>query len=1153
MSDNPDVTPSSDPTAIVEQLQTLTDIEGDLADTALAVVEQDPTASSIKVQAEEQIQVEPYQDVASSETGASATEAQNAVEGDDVDALLENAEAVEDVLEESIPPAPISEQSEAQTAQNTAIEAPTAPIEITTQPDGIAAEASQLLDAVEADLNNPVLPESVVPPAHDTAIETSNEEDTNTIRIDVEEPTVEDIVEAAANPENDGSIPATDEGGNIAPAPSPAPAPAPAASVSIDSSANNASSYTAPVIPPAPQVPIIPQSDIRPEVPLPEGLTVSSPSVLNNADLIHAWYQDPKNSYTVLALFNWSIQRTEINDARAWYNALSVDNPTAVEPLLALITLELALSNFPQVEALFAKALKGPSGGITAAADVSIWKAYLHYIRRQNPVVEGAPDVETTRGTITKAYEFALKECGYDRGSGEIWEEYIKFISEGSAKNQWEIQALQDNLRKLYQRAVCIPLNNLEVLWKAYDTFESGVNKATSKKFLAERSPAYMTARTALREMKGLTEGLPRPILPPTPTFSDSDRQAVLGWKNYLKWEEGNPLVIDDEATLGIRIAYALRKCLSEMRHFPELWHYAATYYLKQDKKDEAAEILKAGVQACPKSFLVTFALAELLEDLSQYPAVHELYQNFLTSLTPEINDLKKTIEREVEIAKGPEIPPVSGDDVNMDGDGMSEHQRMVEERDNRGKLVEERRGKQVEELMKGVNLGWIMYMRFARRAEGIKAARAIFGKARKSPYLTWHVFEASAMMEYHSNKDSAVAIRIFELGLKLFSEDVEYVIKYLQFLLSINDDTNARALFERSALKIPATSSRALWDIWARYEYLYGDLSAVHKLETRFAEVFPNDSPLKRFAQRYTYNGIDQIAARDLGFSATHRPQPQQPAVQANIPLPSASSSSSAAAPNHAQSPAGYKRPLPDSESPRRDRDHRRASLDRSPKRYKAHSPPPPPRRYPDRERDRERDIPPPRERGTSGRYNQPQGQGHGRGHGGRDSRSPFASVSGSVSVSSDPRGPPPPSSIPPQARGPPPGTGPSYGAVPIGSSPQIAGVPPAALDRDRSGMGKPLVWFIGNLPTARAFDGPIFRPDDIVGLFNNIAPTGLGIPGGSGAGMNAGPGSSVGMGMGMGGPPPPMGMSARGGSGYPEPDRRYGGPPPMRGGGRY
>lgn len=81
------------------------------------------------------------------------------------------------------------------------------------------------------------------------------------------------------------------------------------------------------------------------------------------------------------------MQRSEITDARVWYAVLAKDEPTAVsrcaghqarssrqvQPLLALINLELALSNFSEVEQLFATALRGPSGGITAAADVSIW------------------------------------------------------------------------------------------------------------------------------------------------------------------------------------------------------------------------------------------------------------------------------------------------------------------------------------------------------------------------------------------------------------------------------------------------------------------------------------------------------------------------------------------------------------------------------------------------------------------------------------------------------------------------------------------------------------------------------------------------------------------------------------------------------------
>jgi cleavage stimulation factor subunit 3 len=44
-------------------------------------------------------------------------------------------------------------------------------------------------------------------------------------------------------------------------------------------------------------------------------------------------------------------------------------------------------------------------------------------------------------------------------------------------------------------------------------------------------------------------------------------------WKAYLTWEEGNPLVIEDKAALATRIGYAMRQCVGEMRHFPELWY----------------------------------------------------------------------------------------------------------------------------------------------------------------------------------------------------------------------------------------------------------------------------------------------------------------------------------------------------------------------------------------------------------------------------------------------------------------------------------------------------------------------------------------------------------------------------------------------------
>lgn len=104
----------------------------------------------------------------------------------------------------------------------------------------------------------------------------------------------------------------------------------------------------------------------------------------------------------------------------------------------------------------------------------------------------------------------------------------------------------------------------------------------------------------------------------------------------------------------------------------------------------------------------------------------------------------------------------------------------------------------------------------------------------------------------------NGVASRIFEKGLESFGDEVEFVLRYLGFLISVNDDNStwlcfygsrsawlnfppdARALFERVIPTFSAERARPLWERWARYEYQFGDLEAAQKLEKRIAEVYP-------------------------------------------------------------------------------------------------------------------------------------------------------------------------------------------------------------------------------------------------------------------------------------------------------------------------
>lgn len=48
-------------------------------------------------------------------------------------------------------------------------------------------------------------------------------------------------------------------------------------------------------------------------------------------------------------------------------------------------------------------------------------------------------------------------------------------------------------------------------------------------------------------------------------------------------------------------------------------------------------------------------------------------------------------------------------------------------------------------------------------------------------------MFVAAALMEYYCSKDKNIAFRIFELGLKKFSNCPEYVLCYIDYLSHLN------------------------------------------------------------------------------------------------------------------------------------------------------------------------------------------------------------------------------------------------------------------------------------------------------------------------------------------------------------------------------
>ncbi|KAI8324736.1 Suf-domain-containing protein [Martensiomyces pterosporus] len=613
-------------------------------------------------------------------------------------------------------------------------------------------------------------------------------------------------------------------------------------------------------------------------------------------------------------------------DDRLLYEAYSdalVRYPSSGYLLSSYVELELSRGNKEKAESVFNEKL-------FIAPSLELWQCYLGYVLRSHTDGSGIVSQPESRATVTNCYKLVLDNVGGDREAGQIWIDYIGFLNSGETHGQLDDQLRIAQVREAYQRAVAIPLLKVEEIWKSYDAFENNLNRGAAKRFLSDMSSAYMTARTALREMNKHWDVIkktgPPQSLPKLPEWSPREIGYLDAWKSYLKWEASNPLRLESAELTQKRVVYAYSQACMVLRFYPEVWIEFADYLWSLGHKDEALAKIQVGSEVLPESLSVQFAYAEMAEKLKQMTVCKQIYERVVSSARAEIDTttskytrrLDKLSQKLKELSDGgsrdqagvglSETASQAGEssdlssDSETDGDDMGDSmsadedsemggpdlggsaaafsstqpallltksgrvQRSVERRIDRTK---QRMGDRLDEQREMYTLAWIMYLRFVRRSEGIESARQLLRRPRGDPsgYITHHLFVAAALMEYHVGKRADVAGRLFEYYSKNYADHREYILQYMRFLIDSNDDSNARALFERFHSQSTG-DTKEMWDMFADYEYNYGDMSSISKLDKRYIDKFPDESAITRISAKYSYLSIDAVATRDFGFN---------------------------------------------------------------------------------------------------------------------------------------------------------------------------------------------------------------------------------------------------------------------------------------------
>ena len=139
-------------------------------------------------------------------------------------------------------------------------------------------------------------------------------------------------------------------------------------------------------------------------------------------------------------------------------------------------------------------------------------------------------------------------------------------------------------------------------------------------------------------------------------------------------------------------------------------------------------------------SFLLNFAYAEALELQSNFREVHTTFEKFLKILRKDLEALETRLNTSTAWTSSPGSQLRVGDVSQLQTGAPTPKECFTTQLSMEDKPS---KNKELADKQTDYGIAWIMYIRFARRAESLESARNVFGKARRDRWTSWDVYEA--------------------------------------------------------------------------------------------------------------------------------------------------------------------------------------------------------------------------------------------------------------------------------------------------------------------------------------------------------------------------------------------------------------------------
>jgi cleavage stimulation factor subunit 3 len=162
------------------------------------------------------------------------------------------------------------------------------------------------------------------------------------------------------------------------------------------------------------------------------------------------------------------------------------------------------------------------SKSLNKCYSVELWQSYIEFIRQTSK----------DRKILEEAFERAVESVGMSVDSYPLWRTFIDFQKElPDSDPGGKLSAL----RKVYQRAVSVPMDSLDTIWKEYESLEKQAGEHLAEKVLPEYNEKYLHAKAIFRDRKRLVAkiDMDRPATPPTNSIIEL--QQLDNWNRWIK------------------------------------------------------------------------------------------------------------------------------------------------------------------------------------------------------------------------------------------------------------------------------------------------------------------------------------------------------------------------------------------------------------------------------------------------------------------------------------------------------------------------------------------------------------------------------------------------------------------------------------------